>query len=123
MAITKELFKTYINTPNKNAYIDSIVSGSYDDLLDVIIEDVCEYIKEYCNNDFVNVESGITEYPLSLNRVVVEMIKYNLFRKTDITLQSKTIGDLSESYKTETVDNEYPESVLRSLNRYRKVKF
>lgn len=121
--ITKEQFKTYINTPVKNAFTDSIISGSYDELIDVIISDVEDYVIEYCNNDFINIDTNETEYPTGIKRVIIDMIKYNLFNNVDPNVQSKTLGDMSISYKSETMNNEYPESILRSLNKYRKVKF
>jgi hypothetical protein len=57
-------------------------------------------------------------FPLDLLLTMKDMLKFNLDKKAGSGINSESLGDHSISYTS----TDYPESILRKLNRYRKFK-
>lgn len=70
-----------------------------------------EYVKEYCDNQF---EDGI---PKMIHIIINQMISYDE-KNTDI--QSESLGDYSVTFRNNGTD--YPTSLLKKLDVYRKKK-
>lgn len=85
-----------------------IAGNEKDSLLQVLIDLVIQYFLDYCNRDNI---------PESANAVIIQMaiIQYN--RLGTQGLASQGYSGVSESYLTD-----YPEDILKQLNRYRKIK-
>jgi hypothetical protein len=94
-----------------------ITDASKDDAIDLLIPAVQDFIKTYCNNSFLNSE-GAESFPDGLKLPVAKMIGIDLNKKILSGTQSESLGDHSISFT-----GDYPASILKTLNHYRKVKF
>lgn len=88
-----------------------ISDDSKDALLSEIIDDVKEYVVEYCNR------SGIDDIPETLNSAIVKMviIDYNQLGTEGLTSEGYT--GVSYSYEPN-----YPDDIRRQLNHERLVR-
>lgn len=94
-----------------------ITDDSKDDAIDLLIPAVQDFIKTYCNNSFLNSE-GEESFPAGLKLPAAKMIGIDLNKKILSGTQSESLGDHSISFT-----GDYPASILKALNLYRKVKF
>ena len=91
-----------------------ISDTSKDDYINAVIPMIEGYIKDYCNNVFLD-ENETENYPEGLKLIAIKMIEYNLNQSG---VQSEKLGDYSVTYTTD-----YPDFIMRGLRRYRRVSF
>jgi hypothetical protein len=94
-----------------------ITDESKDEAIDLLILAVQDFVKAYCNNSFLNSE-GAESFPEGLKLPVAKMIGIDLNKKILSGTQAESLGDHSISFV-----GDYPVSILKALNLYRKVKF
>lgn len=87
-----------------------IEDTSKDLTISAMIPMIEEFVKDYCNNDFID------GFPKGLELSAIRMIAFNLFVKPGITKQA--IGDVEVDYEPT-----YPADILSNLNKYRKMRF
>jgi len=73
-----------------------------------------EWVKDYCNNKFLN-EDEEEELPGGVEVFLDRAVEYF---KSQSGINSESLGDYSVSF-----DTDIPESLLKLLRPYRKVKF
>ena len=80
---------------------------SKDALLSVLLEQATSELKQYCYRD---------QLPVEANNVIIDMavVKYNLLGTEGLSSQS--YNGMNEAYAN------YPPQLIKSMNRYRKVK-
>ena len=99
----------------------------YDAMIDYYIPIVEEFIKQYCNNQFVD-DAGSEDWPDSLKLPAAQMVYKNITSSKDIaggSVQSETFGRYSVTYASglETSGNvAYPQQILAMLNMYRYLR-
>ncbi|CZR82948.1 Phage gp6-like head-tail connector protein [Clostridioides difficile] len=96
---------------------------SKDTVLEFILEDVEETVKNYCNVSVIPKELNST-----ILRMAIDMYKNESLGSEDIALgsiSSISEGDTSVSYRSS--ESEFKESLLKDykaqLNRYRKIRW
>lgn len=97
---TKTLLQIPLNDTSKDTFIELNIP---------IIED---FIMKYCKDDFVD------GFPSGLKAVASQMIYFNL-QKPGGLITNEKIGD---SYQVQ-YSTEYPQSILKQLNTYTKIRF
>lgn len=85
-----------ISGTNKDAAISELIP---------LVED---WIKGYCNNDYL--VDGVENYPFGYELIAIKMIEYNLNQKSGVSAES-----LSRHSVTFTED--YPKSITKGLRR------
>ena len=80
---------------------------SKDALLSILLEQATSELKQYCYRD---------QLPVEANNVIIDMavVKYNLLGTEGLSSQS--YNGMNEAYAN------YPPQLIKSMNRYRKVK-
>ena len=80
---------------------------SKDALLSILLEQATSELKQYCYRD---------QLPVEANNVIIDMavVKYNLLGTEGLSSQS--YSGMNEAYAN------YPPQLIKSMNRYRKVK-
>lgn len=84
-----------------------------DEYLNVMVPLLEDYVKAECNNTFR--KNGKTVYPGGVKIFIAKACEHNL---TVSGVSSKRLGTVSYSY-----DLDFPESLRRLLNPYRRVRF
>lgn len=87
-----------------------ITNDSQDAILSVQLEDVIDYVKEYCNNDF---KDG---FPSGVKRAIALLVRS---LSEDSSVQSQRLGDMSKTFFEGATQKE----AHKYLKAYRKVKF
>ena len=80
---------------------------SKDALLSILLEQATSELKQYCYRE---------QLPVEANNVIIDMavVKYNLLGTEGLSSQS--YSGMNEAYAN------YPPQLIKSMNRYRKVK-
>jgi hypothetical protein len=91
-----------------------ITTTKHDDYLNTMILLLEEYAKDKTNNDFLD-ENGNEVIPGAVTIFVAKACEYNM-NKAGVT--SRSMGEVSYSY-----DLDFPRSITKLLDPYRKVKF
>ena len=80
---------------------------SKDALLSILLEQATSELKQYCYRE---------QLPVEANNVIIDMavVKYNLLGTEGLSSQS--YNGMNEAYAN------YPPQLIKSMNRYRKVK-
>lgn len=98
-----------LNNIDNIKLLASITTDEYDAYLTAFLTMLEEWLKDYCNNKFdVDTPQGILIF-------AAQAIQFNM---QPMTLQSRSMGSVSYSYNLE-----YPESMMKLLAPYRKVRF
>lgn len=79
------------------------------------IEQIKDWVKDYCNNDFLD-EDGNEDLPAGVDLFLDRAVKH--FSK-EAGLKSETLGDHSVSFDPA----ELPDKLLDMLTPYRRVRF
>jgi hypothetical protein len=82
----------------------------HDGYIDTVIPLYIDFVKEYCNNQFL----GSAELPGGVKLAVAKMIEFNL-NKSGIS--SSSFGEVSYSYSLD-----FPASILRLLQPYSRIR-
>ncbi|MFT0800368.1 phage head-tail connector protein [Bacillus swezeyi] len=89
-----------------------IATSKHDAYLEEVIPLFIEFAKDYCNNKFlVNEEEKL---PAGVKLFVAKAIEFNM---APSNLSARSMGDVSYSYETEL-----PETVMRHLKPYRRLR-
>ena len=88
-------------------------SNKHDDYIEEMIPILVDYAKEYCNNSFTRDGEECLPNPLAL--FVAKAIQFNM---NPTGVSGRSMGGASYSYETD-----FPDSILRMLRPYRKVRF
>lgn len=89
-----------------------ITTPKHDDYIYEMIPILIEYAAQYCNNPTINQQ---VELPGPVKLFMAKAIQFNM---NPAGLSSRSMGGASYSYETD-----FPESVLRLLRPYRRVRF
>ena len=88
-----------------------IKNNKHDDYIEEMVPILIEYAREYCNNPLITEET----LPGPVRLFVAKAIQFNM---NPAGLSSRSMGGASYSY-----DTDFPESILRQLRSYRRVRF
>ena len=88
-------------------------SNKHDGYIEEMIPILVDYAKEYCNNPFTRDGEEVLPNPLAL--FVAKAIQFNM---NPTGVSGRSMGGASYSYETD-----FPDSILRMLRPYRKVRF
>jgi hypothetical protein len=88
----------------------NIADTKHDLYMDTVIPLYIEYVKDYCNNQFVEKD----ELPGGVKIAVAKMVEFNL-NKSGIS--SKSMGEVSYTYSLD-----FPQSILRILQPYSRIR-
>lgn len=92
------------------------IQGSQDDsYLEAVIPLAEEYVKSYCNQDFIDPETGEPKYPGSVKLAIAKLCQ--LYMK-DSGVQSESLARHSVTYS-----NTPPPDVMALLRVHRRPKF
>lgn len=83
-----------------------ISNTEYDDLLTILIQQATEEAITYTHNEDLEI----------LNPIITKMVIYNFNMRDNVGVESESYSGNSFSYSTD-----YPEPIIRSLKRVRKV--
>lgn len=89
-----------------------ITTDRHDAYLKEVIPLFIDFAKDYCNNRFL--VDGAEKLPAGVKLFVAKAIEFNM---APSNLSARSMGDVSYSYETEL-----PESVLRHLKPYRRLR-
>lgn len=88
------------------------ISGeSQDTLITTLIPIAEDYVKQYTNNFADDV------FPAAVKLVIAQIVSFHLSTR-DTSISSEKVGGISYTYK----DN-YPDSINKTLNTYRKLRW
>ncbi|MDA7028459.1 phage head-tail connector protein [Bacillus sp. CLL-7-23] len=90
-----------------------ITTNKHDDYFKEVIPIYMDYAKTYCNNTFT--VDGQEVLPAGVKLFVAKAIEFNM---NPVNLSSRNMGDASYSYVTEL-----PETIMRYLKPYKKLRF
>jgi len=93
----------------------NITDTTYDDWIDVLIPSIESYIKEYCNNDFLD-DDDEEVWSEAIKMTAAQMIQFQMN-----TLHGVSAHSL-EGVSTQFLAD-YPDFIFKLLKRYKKVKF
>lgn len=88
-------------------------TDKHDEYLTTMIPLLLEYVTAYCNNDFA--KKGEVVVPGGAKIFIAKACEYNM---QSAGLKGRTMGTVSYSYELE-----FPESIIRFLRPYRRLKF
>jgi uncharacterized phage protein (predicted DNA packaging) len=88
-----------------------ITDTSQDTLINTLIPIAEDYVKQYTNN------FSDDEFPPAVKLVIAQIVSFHLVAK-DTSIASEKVGGISYTYR----DN-YPDSVYKTLNTYRKLRW
>ena len=88
-----------------------ITDTSQDTLITTLIPIAEDYVKQYTNN-FTD-----EEFPPAVKLVIAHIVSFNLVAK-DTSIASEKVGGISYTYR-----EEYPPSIYKTLNQYRKLRW
>lgn len=112
MALTVQEVKTLLLMPEANT--------KYDDYLDVLIPMVESFVKQYCNRDFVNPETGEDDYPPGIDLVIAQLCRYHIKENQQ---QLESIRNKGGWGKSATMLPLYPPELLTALNQWRRIRY
>ncbi len=104
--MTKEEVKQILQIPSDDT--------SQDEYIETMLPMLVEFVQAECNNDFTD-EEGEVQLPGPLKVAIAKMIEYNT-RSSGVA--SKSLGRKSVSYSLD-----FPDSILRLLRPYKRVRF
>jgi hypothetical protein len=84
--------------------------SKHDVYIDTVIPLYIDFVKEYCNNQFI----GSEELPGGVKLAIAKMIEYNI---TQSGISSNSYGEVSYSYSLD-----FPASILRLLQPYSRIR-
>lgn len=90
--------------------IKGISDTSHDERISALLPLVQDFIEEYCNSTFPD------GFPDGLKLTAIEMVDYHL--GVSAAAQAQSIDGNSVQYR-----DDYPQSIMRVLRKYRRVKF
>lgn len=93
-----------------------IKTTAKDDYLNAVLPLVEDHVKEYCNRDFVNDDTGEVEYP---GGVKLAIAKWCEFHMREAGIQSETLSRHSVTY----AQGGMPPEVAAILSNYRRPTF
>jgi uncharacterized membrane protein len=100
-----------ITTLEKVKSVLQITNNNKDAAINELIPLVEEWIKGYCNNDFIN------GYPSDYESIAIEMIANDLTKLPKQGIQSESLSRYSIQYIAGVTAQRYPESITRHLRR------
>ena len=92
--------------------------NEYDDLIALYIPVVEDYIKTYCNTDFLDAD-GVEVWPDMVVATAAKMVWFeigNANQTTTLGMKSESIG----KYSYTTGETSYPEHIISKLKMYRR---
>jgi hypothetical protein len=90
-----------------------ISSDKHDDFIAEMIPILIEFVKDYCNNKFV--EDNKEVLPGGVKLFVARAIQFNM---NPAGVTGRSMGGASYSY-----DTDYPPAIMRLLRPYKRVRF
>lgn len=95
-----------------------------DDLIEALIPEIQGDIIEWCNNDFVDPDTKLVVWPAGIKLPAAMMIGYAMSEMagggSSIGLQSESQGGYSYTRSSgQNTDGEYPESILKKLEKWK----
>jgi hypothetical protein len=87
----------------------------YDDYLTTLIPMVESFVKQYCNRDFLNADTGELDYPDGLKIVMAQLIRYHI--KENQTQLEGFRGNNNMMLPL------YPPDLLTALNQWRRIRY
>jgi len=90
-----------------------------DALIDILIPMVEEEYLSIRNIPFEINSSGILVYPIGSELTAIRMISYQIQSLKSQGVHSESLGDYSVTY--DTVDHQYPRSIIGSIKRYAEI--
>lgn len=88
---------------------------SKDAYFEAVIPALEDYVKAECNHDFTDEETGEVKYPGGVRLAIAKMAEYN---SRQAGIQSRRLARRAETYTAE-----YPRSITKLLDPYRRVYF
>lgn len=105
--ITVAEIKTLLLIPASNT--------KYDDYLPVLLPKVLSFVKQYCNREFVDPETGEDDYPDGIGLAVAQLCRYHI-KETQIQLEAIRGNN-------NTMLPLYPPDLLTALNQWRRIRY
>lgn len=90
-----------------------LTTSKHDDYITEMIPILLDYVKNYCNNTFM--KNGVEELPGPVKLFIAKAIQFNM---NPAGVSSRSMGGAAYSYETD-----YPESIMKLLRPYKKVRF
>lgn len=101
-----------------------ISDTSKDDLIDALIPVIQDNIIEYCNDDFT--VNSVQTFPTGMKLPAAQMIGHDMAIMSggggSIGMQSESQGEYSYTRSNQGSVGEYPQSILASLNKWKKTR-
>lgn len=91
-----------------------INTDKHDGYLTEIIPILIDYAKEFCNNKFLD-ENNAEELPGGVKLFVAKAAQFNM---NPAGVKGRSMGGASYSY-----DTDFPESIMKLLRPYKRVRF
>lgn len=93
-----------------------ITTTQYDDYLATVLPMAEDYVQQWCNNKFLDAETGEIVYPEGVKLAIAKICQYHM---KDRTVQSETLARHSITYAAA----QYPPEVYTILSAYRRPWF
>lgn len=90
---------------------------SKDDYLTAALPLLVDYVKDYCNQTFIDATTGLEVLPGGVKLAIAKMAEYGM---ANVSEKSYTEGAYSVAYVS---GSEYPKSILKLLRPHRRVVF
>lgn len=92
-----------------------IEGAEHDDYLSVMVPSLEEWVRDYCNNQFIQLEPGVYTYPGPVKIFIAKACEQNM----QVTgLKSRTMDTVSYTYELD-----FPETLKKLLRPYRRLRF
>lgn len=92
-----------------------VKTADHDAYLGVMVPALEDYVKDECNNRFIQITPTETVYPGAVKIFIAKACEYNMNKAG---LDSRKMGTVSYSYNLE-----FPKSITNLLKPYRRLKF
>jgi Phage gp6-like head-tail connector protein len=92
-----------------------ITTNDKDDFLSAVLPLAVEYVKEECNNSFLD-ENGVEVLPGGIKMAIAKLCEHYM-RESGV--QSESLSRHSVTYSVDGI----PKDIMKLLRPYRKVKF
>jgi hypothetical protein len=110
MALTVEDIKTLLLIPAENT--------RYDSFLAVALPRVISFVKQYCNRDFIDPETGEEVYPPGIDLVIAQLCRCHI-KENQMQIETMRGGN---NYNNAMLPL-YPPELLTALNQWRHIRY
>lgn len=94
-----------------------ITGTDYDAYLSAILPLMEEYVADYCNQSFIDPETGELDYPGGVKIAIAKLCQWQM---KDAQVQSESLARHSITYAS---SDRMPSEIAKMLAPYRRVKF